>query len=571
MKFLFHSFVLAGFVSMGCTDAGRGVNPHGDGGVPRDLSMNPGLDFSEPPLNTDGSSSGDDGMLVSRDPVTCDEAAMLKSYIGCDYWPTVLANAVWSIFDYAVVVSNPGSNAAMVTVSGGALSASQTVMVPPQQLVKIYLPWVTDLKGGDFDQCTAPKPFVNSVLSKKGAYHLVASVPVLVYQFNALEYGPQGGPSGKDWSQCPGTVVKCDQRPLGPNAPVGCFSYSNDASLLLPSTAMTGNYRVTGFRGESFPLGMPGLGAYAAVTATQDNTTVKVKVSSTGQILASTTAGIAATAAGGTATITLNQGDVAELVSADSESSDLSGSLIQADKPVQVIAGHPCTVNPAMKPSCDHIEESVLPAETLGNQYVVTMPTGPRGDTPGHTVRFLGNVDGTKLTYSPSVPGAPTTLNAGQMVELATVKVDFMVSGDHEFSVSTVQLGSSIVDPPSLTNPTPMGDPSLSQVVAVAQYRTKYVFLAPSDYTVSYVDIAAPTGANIMLDGAAVTTAPKAISGTSFGVIRAKLGAGQSGAHVLTSDQPVGIQVVGYGSATSYQYPGGLDLRVIAPPPPPIS
>jgi hypothetical protein len=32
----------------------------------------------------------------------------------------------------------------------------------------------------------------------------------------------------------------------------------------------------------------------------------------------------------------------------------------------------------------------------------------------------------------------------------------------------------------------------------------------------------------------------------------------------------VGIQVVGYGSYTSYQYPGGLNLTLIAPPPPPI-
>lgn len=35
---------------------------------------------------------------------------------------------------------------------------------------------------------------------------------------------------------------------------------------------------------------------------------------------------------------------------------------------------------------------------------------------------------------------------------------------------------------------------------------------------------------------------------------------------VVTSDQPVGIRVLGYGDAISYQYPGGLNLQMIAPP-----
>ena len=33
-------------------------------------------------------------------------------------------------------------------------------------------------------------------------------------------------------------------------------------------------------------------------------------------------------------------------------------------------------------------------------------------------------------------------------------------------------------------------------------------------------------------------------------------------------DEKVGAQVLGYGTFTSYQYPAGLDLARIAPPPP---
>ena len=44
--------------------------------------------------------------------------------------------------------------------------------------------------------------------------------------------------------------------------------------------------------------------------------------------------------------------------------------------------------------------------------------------------------------------------------------------------------------------------------------------------------------------------------------------AGNGGAHVLECTDPVGIQVMGYGAYTSYMYPGGLNLSLIAPPPP---
>jgi hypothetical protein len=118
--------------------------------------------------------------------------------------------------------------------------------------------------------------------------------------------------------------------------------------------------------------------------------------------------------------------------------------------------------------------------------------------------------------------------------------------------------------------PNQLGDPSQSNAVGVEQYRSKYVFLAPSDYTESYVDITMPTSAQVILDGVALTVTPKAIS-SGYGIARVPLGAGADGAHVLTANAGVGIQVIGYGQYTSYQYPGGLNLNVIAPPPPPPS
>ncbi len=45
------------------------------------------------------------------------------------------------------------------------------------------------------------------------------------------------------------------------------------------------------------------------------------------------------------------------------------------------------------------------------------------------------------------------------------------------------------------------------------------------------------------------------------------LGPGTAGAHVLEASAPVGIQIMGYGDYTSYQYPGGSNLDLITAPP----
>ncbi len=503
-------------------------------------------------LRADGSGTG-----ILGDPRTCDEAAAVKAYVGCDFWPTVVGNNVWSIFDFAVIVANAGEDAADITVTGPG-GVKETTSVPPGQLSKIFLPWVKDLKGPDTDTCGVATPLPGSVRSNRGAYHLVASRPVTVYQFNALEYKGAGGKPGKSWAACPGS-----QPCKSSGKPVGCFSFSNDASLLLPSTAMTGTYRVTGVSGWSSksPFGgeTPVLGAYVAITATQDGTTVTMKVGATGNVLAG--GGIPATGPGGTVTATLAAGDVIELVGDAKTTSDLSGSLITANKPIQVIAGVPCIQSPIGTQACDHVEESVFPAETLGKDYIVTVPTGPNGNIVGHVVKLYGNVDGTNLTYFPSKPpGAPNSLNAGQVVDLGKVAADFRVTGDQSFAVGSFMLGGQLLDPGSGT-----GDPSLSFTTAIEQYRRRYVFLAPDDYDVSYVDIVYPEGATLRLDGVE-PPAGKTVS-PGFLVSRAKLGAGKSGAHSIEASKPVGVQVMGYGSYTSYQYPGGLDLKSIAPPP----
>ena len=363
--------------------------------------------------------------------------------------------------------------------------------------MKLYLPWVPALKGSDTDACGTAIPLTASVVAPASAYHLVSSVPVTVYQFNALEYAGRGGPPGKDWSSCPGLTPCADSTSVNNGDTLGCYSFSNDSSLLLPSTAMTGNYRVTAYPGESAPRGSPPggrgtaipiMGGYIGITATVDATHVKVQLSSSGSVLAGGV--VQATAAGGEIDLTLDAGDVAELVGDPGDTLDLSGSLVAADQPVQVIAGSPCEQIPESAPACDHLEQSVFPAETLGKHYFVTVPTSPSGFPVGHVVRLYGNVDGTTLTFVPAPRrDARRRSTPGRSSTCGIVTSDFEVTGTHEFAVGSFQLGGSIVDPHG-----GRGDPSQSLMVAVEQYRTKYVFLAPDDYSISFADIVAPVG-----------------------------------------------------------------------------
>src|SRR6202451_655097 len=113
---------------------------------------------------TDGGGGGGNMPL----PQACIDALATKSYIGCDYWPTVTPNPVWSIFDYTVVVANTQSSPASIVVTGPG-GTNKPLSSPAGGLSKIYLPWVTALKGPDCDSCGSVPAFAASVTAPASA------------------------------------------------------------------------------------------------------------------------------------------------------------------------------------------------------------------------------------------------------------------------------------------------------------------------------------------------------------------------------------------------------------------
>jgi hypothetical protein len=531
------------------------------------------------PINGGGVADPDGGDQIN--PTTCDEAASSHTYVGCEFWPTVTANPVWVEFDPAVIVANGGTQPADVKIDGPD-GFHQEVTVAVGGLQTILLKWVPGLKGPEYDvPATSNGRLTASARVDKGAYRMTSSVPVTAWQFNPLQYAKSGAACARTGS-------------------TDCRSSTVDASLLLPTTAMTGNYRVFTYSSQFEGLMWGTVPGGIAITATHDATEVKVQLAKKcgvernglpdlGACVAAG-AGVEQKMGGELYTLQMNAGDVVELVGAWAanwglKQADLSGSIVNASSPVQVISFNAIAQLPdSSVANADHMEETVLPGEVIGMKYVVVPPTTPNGNAVGHVVRIYGNVDNTQLTYPEGTPpGAPTVINAGDMVQIpppgqaecrsaadhCMYNQPFIVVGDKPFAVASFMVGGTL-QMPGTSFDNSQGDPAMTMMVTPEQFRKDYTFLAPNDYLENFAEVLVPQGGDVTLDGNPVTATPERIGNSEWGFLRVPLMDNDSGGvhKISTNDaRGLGLQVSGFGFATSYYYPGGLNLRRISEPP----
>jgi hypothetical protein len=365
------------------------------------------------------------------------------------------------------------------------------------------------------------------------AYQLTSTAPIVAYQFNPLDN-------------------------------VGVFS--NDASLLIPRATFDLDYYAM-----TWPTldrrSNPGWSAhdyrgYVTVVAWRDGT--EVEVTPTVAIRASVTQ--PAIAAGQTVHATLRALEVWNLEA--EAGGDLTGTRVRGTNGTRfgVYAGHEATIiapptapNPDYPtgPCCaDHLEEMMFPTSTWGQGFAVAKSQA-RGVGEHDVVRVLAARAGTTVTFAPApIVGSCATLAAGAWCQVE-------ISDDTRITTSQPALvghylQSTIWRADGGGGAIGTGDPSLSLVVPTEQYRTDYAFLVPSQYAANFVAIIAPAGAAVTLDGAAV--AGMIPFGAGLAAIRAPLTAGE---HRLQCAPACGIEVYGWDDAVSYMFAGGADLKPI--------
>lgn len=488
----------------------------------------------------------------------CAQAVTDHSYIGCDYYPTILPNSELNpAFRYAIVISNPQLVSAEVTILHGTDVVDQLV-VAPGTLAVHELEWIDALRG-DSDHAA-------SVLVPDGAYHVISDVPVTITQFNPLRY--QSDPS------CTSSHPED-----------GCFSYTNDASLLLPTHVLTGSYvvmsRPTHILTRSSPASRDVSPGFLAVVNAEDHA-ISITVRSSAYTLPSDDGVIPALLPGTEHDFMLGISDVLVLESGDpgdpcpgetdtdsngstritycnpGQDYDLTGTEIISAEHVAVFGGHNCTFVPYNRWACDHLEQQIFPVESLGNDLFVPVTRPLRMGEP-NLLRVVAADSDAHVTFDPPLDDGTGSVDLvrGQFTE-HEIRTDVWVHSDAPVLGALFLVGQNYLGFDTIgTSPFAVGDPAMSMIVPTAQYRRSYAFLAPDTYSQTYIDVAIPMGGQVYLDEAPITGLLSASGTTLMSTGRLRIA---TGPHTIRGDRPFGLYVYGFGSYTSYMVPGGMDF-----------
>jgi hypothetical protein len=530
--------------------------------------------------------SGGYACRTGRCAQLCAEADLQKSNVGCEYWPVDLDNAVVptgnaAAQQYAVIVSNPQPDLpANVTIEEDTATPGQpnaprvvaTATVGVRHL-EVFKLGPKEVDGSPPDK---PNGGTGTALSR-GAFHLKSTVPIVAFQFNPLD-----------------------------NVNV----FSNDATLLLPTSAMNGpgrSYVVLGWpqtiAETSDPSTNFGLNLRAFLTVVGTAPDTHVQLTTNARIIPG---GPYADGVpkGGSASATLQPYDVLNLETGDFNA-DFSGSIIQADRPIVVYVGSEASDAPpfdtlADRACCaDHLESQLTPLRAVGQTYAIgRMPNRSRavaaaggnvGPFPEPEIyRVMAVASGpTQVTSTLPPPYDKFTLSdSGSFVTISSLQ-DFQMQGDKPILVSDVQVGQEAAGIP---NGLPGGDPSLLFVPPIEQWRSDYIFLTPDKYAFDFIVVTAPSGATVYLDGLPIDgqvceVAPadgldatkRKAPNAPFTVFRCQLsfpvvdpdgsgpnavhpGKQNDGVHRVQSDLPIGVLVYGFDSYVSYAYAAGTEL-----------
>jgi hypothetical protein len=523
----------------------------------------------------------------------CKLAERNRSYVGCEFYAADLDNAAIddlnnaSAQQFAVAVANPQAVAVEVTVEindapyGEPVEAREIdrVTVAPGALEVFELP----RREVDGSSEEGLNDGTHTALSSN-AFRVWSSHPITAYQFNPLE-----------------------------NVNV----FSNDASLLLPTSAIGPKYTVVAWPQTIGDSENPDqdfdstsrdedLRAFLTIIGTQDGTRLKVRLGPVVEKVVGLEPG-ETWRAGELIERDIGRYDVLNLET-EAFNGDFTGTIIEADQAVTVFVGSEASDVPifgtyATRQCCaDHLEEQLIPDSTVGTRYsVARMPPRTRAladaafeDDPlsiaivnePEWVRVIAIAEGTTVvTTTLPPPDNEFTLEQGEE-DILRADQDFLLDADQPVSVLQALPSQGVTGIP---REYPGGDPDLVVVPPIQQYRRDYVFLTPDKYAFDFVTIMAENGTEILLDGEPLpdhcTTSPA--DGLEHGpgdpepervIHRCQLsfpkvpsrrdaqpfaGEQHDGVHTLVANREIGIVVYGFDRFVSYAYVGGLNLDII--------
>lgn len=505
-----------------------------------------------------------------------------KSSAGCEYYavtPDVILDGAGAC--YAAFVTNTWTEPVTVAVDygGQSLDVTKFAYIPSGMGKSLqYAPLTTGtIPPGEvailfLNRKPGAVPFGLDTNCPKGVTPAISDI-------DAAHHGTGFGKAFHIVTSA--AVAAYDIFPYG-----GGQSAMTSATLLLPVTSWDTNYIAVDGYGPG-PMAQP----FIQIVGQQDGT--QVTISASNDIAGG--GGVNPAKKNTPATYFVNRGQVLQLT----QDAPLMGSVIQTNAPVGLWGGKSSLSITSCCADTGH--QQIPPVRALGSEYVGVRYRNRydgREETPPW--RVMGAVDGTQLTWEPSTPpGAPTSLNVGQVVEFKAAGPFVAKSQDaqHPFYMSAHMTGAGEFDPDQKDG---RGDPEFVNVIPTGEYLSSYVFFTDPTYSETNLVLVRAKNkdgafADVELDCAGKIGGWQPVG--SFEWARIDLVRGNfepqgkcnNGRHEIKSANPFALTVWGWGSAAtgpqplpgstsssfytqyvSYAYPGGANVQpintVVVPP-----
>ena len=521
----------------------------------------------------------------------CEQGVKFGGNVGCEYWSVDLDNDASTMMGtapemipHSVVISNPGQFDATITYTIQATCADGSACSPTANTCNNKPKTVCETPGASVDLVFADnkvpagqtKEFKMPVMNASGsgvmrkAIHVKSDQPVVAWQANP--YNAENATSNDGSLLLPQNTLGKVYYAMVPAQSGGMMlGSSKTASAFLTVVATlpgvtTVNITPTRDCQVNYKLGVPGDGTKPPVLA--KGTTYNF------QIMQFDVLNIEEV--GKSEQVPPNSGPQAL--------PNMTGSKVEADKPVAVFSGHQIAEleddwrfgqsqasDGTWGPCCtEHMEEQLMPVEYWGTE-AFCVKTKPRGDEVDEYVVVAGE-NGVKLTTNPpSVASNPNgkelngvTLNAGERARVQTDQ-SFMLKATGKIQVAQLLMSAGQTAQQSNGSPATLGDASMAMVPAKSQYRADYTVQTPAGFIGNYVSVVRPVGLAINLDGKTLNASFQTFGDGTWEFAYVKLDPGthtiESVAAPGGSGTPFGLMVYGYGGVTAYSYPGGMLLK----------